>query len=141
MFEFMRRAAPLCRHANFNRLWAAQILSAFGSRITRTAIPIMAVTILMVSPWEADVLSALSYAPVVAAGLFGSGFVERANKTRLMVAIDLVRFAFVIAAPLAWYFGLLSFPLLCVLAAGVGGASALFQNADVAILPRLVGKD
>lgn len=44
-------------------------------------------------------------------------------------------------APVAWYFNLLSFPLLCVLAAGVGGASALFQNADVAILPRLVGKD
>lgn len=141
MFEFLRRSSPLWRHADFNRLWTAQILSAFGSRITRTAIPIVAVSVLMVTPWEAAVLSALSYAPYVVAGLFGGGFVERANKTRLMVMMDLVRFAFVIAAPVAWYFNLLSFPLLCVLAAGVGGASALFQNADVAILPRLVGKD
>jgi len=141
MFEFLRRSSPLWRHADFNRLWTAQILSAFGSRITRTAIPIVAVSVLMVTPWEAAVLSALSYAPYVLAGLFGGGFVERANKTRLMVMMDLVRFAIVIAAPVAWYFNLLSFPLLCVLAAGVGGASALFQNADVAILPRLVGKD
>ena len=31
--------------------------------------------------------------------------------------------------------------MLCVLAALAGAASALFQNADVSILPRLVGKD
>lgn len=141
MFEFLRRSSPLWRHANFNRLWAAQILSAFGSRVTRTAIPIIAVGVLVVSPWEAAVLSALSYAPYVLAGLFGGGFVERANKTRLMVAMDLLRFAIVIATPIAWCLNALSFPLLCLLATAAGAASALFQNADTAILPRLVGRD
>ena len=52
MFEFLRRSSPLWRNANFNRLWTAQILSAFGSRITRTAIPIIAVGALAVTPWE-----------------------------------------------------------------------------------------
>jgi hypothetical protein len=141
MFAFLKRSSPLWRHADFNRLWAAQILSAFGSRITRTAIPIIAVGALAVTPWQAALLSALTYAPYVLAGLLGGGFVERANKTRLMVALDLIRFAIVIATPIAWYFNLLNFPLLCVLASLAGAASALFQNADVAILPRLVGKD
>lgn len=141
MFEFLRRSSPLWGNANFNRLWTAQILSAFGSRITRTAIPIIAVGALAVTPWEAALLSALTYAPYVLAGALGGGFVERANKTRLMVALDLFRFAVVIATPLAWYFNLLSFPLLCLLAGLAGAASALFQNADVAILPRLVSKD
>ena len=141
MFEFLRRSEPLWGHANFNRLWTAQILSAFGSRITRTAIPIIAVSALAVSPWEAAVLSALTYAPYVIAGALGGGFVERSNKTRVMVAMDLFRFAIVIAAPVAWWFNLLSFPLLCLLAALAGAASALFQNADVSILPRLVGKE
>ncbi len=59
MFEFLRRSSPLWGAANFNRLWAAQILSAFGSRITRTAIPIIAVSVLTVSAWEAAVLAAL----------------------------------------------------------------------------------
>ena len=45
MFEFIRRASPLWGNASFNRLWAAQILSAFGSRITRTALPIIAVSL------------------------------------------------------------------------------------------------
>jgi MFS family permease len=141
MFEFLRRSSPLWCAANFNRLWAAQILSAFGSRITRTAIPIIAVGVLSASPWEAAVLAALTYAPYVLTGALGGGFVERNNKTRIMVAMDIFRFAIVIATPIAWYFNLLSFPLLCVLAAGAGAASALFQNADVAILPKLVGKD
>jgi MFS family permease len=141
MFEFLRRSSPLWGAANFNRLWAAQILSAFGSRVTRTAIPIIAVGVLSVSPWEAAVLAALTYAPYVLTGALGGGFVERNNKTRIMVAMDLIRFAIVIATPIAWWSNLLSFPLLCVLAAGAGAASALFQNADVSILPRLVGKE
>jgi MFS family permease len=141
MFEFLRRSSPLWTHASFNRLWAAQALSAFGNRVTRTAIPIIAVAILSAGPVEAAILAALSLAPVILAGLFGGGFVERSNKLRLMVAMDLLRFTAVIAAPIAWYFHALSFPLLCVLAAVSGLASALFANADVSILPRLVGKD
>jgi MFS family permease len=141
MFEFLRRSSPLWRHASFNRLWAAQALSAFGNRITRTAIPIIAVTVLAAGPVEAAVLAAISFAPIILAGLFGSGFVERSNKLRLMVALDLLRFALVLSVPIAWYFHLLSFPLLCVLAAVTGLASALFANADVSILPRVVGKD
>ncbi len=125
-------------NANFNRLWAAQILSAFGSRITRTALPIIAVGALAVSPWEAAVLAALSYAPFVLAGLLFAGHVERSNKTRLMIAADIARFAIVMAVPAAWFLGLLSFPLLCVIAALAGVAAAVFANADNAVLPRLV---
>jgi MFS family permease len=140
MFEFLRRSSPLWRHASFNRLWAAQALSAFGNRITRTAIPIIAVSVLAAGPVEAAILAATSLAPIILAGLFGSGFVERSNKLRLMVMLDLLRFALVLSVPIAWYFHLLSFPLLCVIAAVTGLASALFANADVSILPRVVGK-
>lgn len=78
---------------------------------------------------------------MIFAGLFGGGFVERSNKLWLMVAMDIVRFVAIIAAPVAWYFHVLSFPLLCAIATVSGLASALFANADVSILPRLVGKD
>lgn len=141
MLDFLRRSSPLWAHASFNRLWAAQALSAFGNRITRTAIPIIAVAVLAAGAGEAAILAALSYAPIVLAGLLGGGFVERSNKLRLMVALDLVRFLIVIATPIAWALGLLSFPLLCGLAVATGLASALFTNADISILPRLVGKD
>lgn len=141
MLDFLKRSSPLRGNANFNRLWAAQTLSAFGSRITRTAIPIIAVGVLTASPWEAAVLAALTYAPYVLTGLLLGGLVERSNKVRLMIATDLVRFVAVLAVPVAWLMGWLSFPLLCVLAAIAGAASALFANADNAVLPRLVKDD
>jgi MFS family permease len=141
MLEFLKRSSPLRGNASFNRLWAAQTLSAFGSRITRTAIPIIAVGVLSASPWEAAVLAALTYAPYVLTGLLLGGLVERSNKVRLMIATDFVRFAVVLAAPVAWLMGWLSFPLLCTLAAVAGAASALFANADNAVLPRLVNDD
>lgn len=138
MLDFLKRSSPLRGNASFNRLWAAQTLSAFGSRITRTAIPIIAVGVLTAGPWEAAVLAALTYAPYVLTGLLLGGLVERSNKVRLMIATDIVRFVAVLAAPLAWLMGWLSLPLLCVLAAIAGAASALFANADNAVLPRLV---
>jgi len=42
-----KRFGGLWRHADFLRLWAAQAISAFGSRITRTALPIIAVITLV----------------------------------------------------------------------------------------------
>ncbi len=122
------------------RLWAAQSLSAFGNRITRTALPIIAISVLAVSPTEAAMLSALGFAPVVVAGLIGGGYVERARKVRLMVIMDLVRFALVMAIPIAFALGVKSFWLLVLISMAVSATSALFQNADTAILPRLVGK-
>ncbi len=134
------RGSTLWRHPAFMRLWAAQSLSAFGNRITRTALPIIAITTLAVSPAEAALLSALGFAPVVVAGLAGGGLVERARKVRLMVAMDLLRFTLVMAIPIAFALGVRSFWLLVLVSMAVSAASALFQNADTSILPRLVGK-
>ena len=53
----------LWRHGDFMRLWAAQAISAFGSRISRTALPIVALLVVGALPWEIGVLSALAVAP------------------------------------------------------------------------------
>ena len=52
----------LWRHADFLRLWAAQVGSAFGSRITRTVLPIIAILTIGASPTEVAVLSVMSVA-------------------------------------------------------------------------------
>ena len=130
----LKQCATLWRHRGFMRLWAAQSLSAFGNRITRTAIPIIAITTLAVSPGEAALLCALGFSPVVLAGLFGGGFVERSAKLPVMIVMDLVRFALLIAVPIAFVLCVESFWLLVVVSMGVSLASALFQNADVSSL-------
>jgi MFS family permease len=121
-------------------LWAAQALSAFGSRITRTAIPVVAINVLAASPMAFAVLSAASYVPQALAGIFASGLVERTPKRALMIAMDLARFAILIAVPLAAWSGFLGLAILLLVAMLAGAATALFENADTAYLPALVGK-
>lgn len=131
----------LWRHPDFLRLWAAQAASAFGSRITRTALPIVAILTLRASPTEVAVLSALGVAPGVVVGLWAGGRVDRAARRPLLVGADLVRAGLILTIPAAAWLGALSMPQLYAVAAAVGAATTLFQIADSSFLPSLVGRD
>lgn len=129
------------RHPDFLRLWAAQIASAFGSRITRTALPMVAILTLDATTTEQGVLAALGVAPAMAVGLLCGGLVDRHRKRPLLVGADLFRAALIASVPIAAWLGVLGVPQLCLVAAGVGAATSLFQIADNTFLPTLVGKD
>ena len=129
----------LWRQADFLRLWAAQVGSAFGSRITRTVLPIIAILTLGASPTEVAVLSVMSVAPGVLVGLFVGGAVDRRSKRPLLIGADLLRAMLIFTVPLAAWWGLLSMWQLCLVAALVGAATTLFQIADSSYLPALVG--
>lgn len=131
----------LWRHPDFLRLWAAQAASAFGSRITRTALPILAILTVGATPTEVAVLSALGVAPGVLVGLWAGGRVDRTARRPLLVGADLVRAALILTIPAAAWLGALSMPQLYAVAAAVGAATTLFQIADNSFLPALVGRD
>jgi len=131
----------LWRHPDFLRLWGAQAGSAFGSRITRTALPIIAILTLRATPTEVGILSALGVAPGVLVGLLVGGRVDRAARRPLLVGADLVRALLILTIPLAAWTGLLSMPQLYLVAALVGAATTLFEIAATSFLPTLVGRD
>lgn len=130
----------LWRHPDFLKLWAAQSLSAMGSRITRTALPMIAILTIGATPTEIAILSALGVFPGVVVGLVAGGPIDRNAKRPLLVATDLVRAGLILTIPLAASTGWLSMPQLYLVAAAIGAASALFRIADNAYLPALVGK-
>ena len=130
----------LWRHADFLRLWAAQAISAFGSRITRTALPIIAVLTLHESEAMVGVLAAMQLVPGLVLAMVAGGFVDRGRKRRILIAADLVRAGLVASLTLAWALGALSIYQVIAVGAGVGAATALFQITDVAYLPALIGR-
>ena len=134
------RDRGLWRHADFLRLWAAQAVSAFGSRITRTALPIIAVTTLRQSEAVVGVLAAMQLAPGVVLAMMAGGFVDRGRKRRILIAADVIRAALVGSLTVTWALGALSMPHVVIVGAGVGAATALFQITDVAYLPALIGR-
>jgi len=140
MSERPSRRSGLWGHADFMRLWSAQAISAFGSRITRTALPIIAVATLGESETIVGLLASISLAPGALLALFAGGFVDRGHKRRILIGSDLARAAVVASLTIAWAVGALSIIHVFAVAAIVGAASALFQIADVAYLPALIGK-
>ena len=67
----------LWRHSDFLKFWSAQAVSALGSRITRTALPILAVLTIGASAEQVAVLAALSLAP----GSVGRPFSRRMDRS------------------------------------------------------------
>ncbi|XXX71980.1 MFS transporter [Sorangium sp. So ce134] len=133
--------AGLSRHPDFLRLWAAQAVSALGSRVSRTALPVIAIVSLGADAAGVAVLSALSTAPGVLVGLFAGGLVDRSRKRPLLIGADLARAALILSVPIAAWAGALTLFQLSAVAALVGMATSLFQIADNAYLPALVGQD
>jgi MFS family permease len=135
-----RQRPGLWGHPDFMRLWSAQAISAIGSRITRTALPIIAISTLNQPETSVALLWSLYIIPGIVLALFAGGFVDRTRKRRVLIAADLFRAACVGSLSLAWVLHVLTMVQLVVVGMLVGAASALFQIADVAYLPTLVGK-
>ena len=131
----------LWRHGDFLNLWGAQSISALGSRITRTALPILAVLTIHASAEQVAMLTALSMAPGVLVGLLLGGRIDRRAKRPLLIGADLVRAGLLLTVPLSAWLGRLGMGQLYIVAALAGAATTLFQIADRAYLPALIGKD
>ena len=131
----------LTRHRDFLHLWGAQTVSAFGSRITRTALPVIAIVMVTADPIEIAILGSLSVVPGIVVGLFAGGFVDRNAKRPVLVIADLVRALSVFSVPVAAWYGELTIEQLYVVAGAVGACSALFQLADTAYLRLVIGPD
>jgi MFS family permease len=151
MDEHMQRTASrpwhawpsegLWREVDFLKLWSAQGISALGSRITRTALPILAVLTIGASVEQVAILSALALAPGVIVGLAMGGRVDRRAKRPMLIGADLFRAALLLTVPAAAWMGRLSMGQLYAVAALTGAATTLFQIADRAYLPALIGRN
>ena len=126
--------------STFRKLWAAQTVSAFGARITREGLPIMAVTTLGASAATLGVLAAVASGAALAAALATGGFIDRHRRRPLLIGADLLRAAVLIAIPIAAGLGVLTLPQVLAAAALVAAASVVFDIASHSYLPSIIGK-
>ena len=132
---------PVFQQRDFLRLWAAQAVSAIGARITRTALPVIAVLSVDASPIALGVLVTVAVGPSVIVSLAIGGVVDRSRKRPLLVTADLVRAVAVFSLPVAAWTGWLTMAQLYAVAAVVGIGTAVFQIADNAYLPALLAEE
>ena len=85
---------------DYRNLWTASTVSAFGTLISRTAIPFAAILELDASPLQIAALGACEMAPAFAVGLFAGAWVDRLPRKPIMIAADLGRAALLLLIPL-----------------------------------------
>ena len=133
--------AGLWRHRDFVLLWGAQGISAVGSRITRTALPMAAILAAGAGALDLGFLALTLTLPRALLAWVGGGFVDRHRRRPVLIGADIVRCVALAAIPLAAWQGALSLPLLYAIAAITGIATVLFELADHVFITDLVGRD
>ncbi|HET9143601.1 MFS transporter, partial [Actinophytocola sp.] len=106
--------------------------------MSRTAVPLLAVTGLGATPFEVGVLVAAQTVAFVIIGLPAGAIVDRLRKRRMMIAMDLLRLGLGVTMLGLWWTGLLGTGLLIAVVAATGCASVFFDVAAMAYLSQLV---
>ena len=125
----------------FGWLWAAFAVSTFGSWIAFDALPLIAILVLHSGPGEVSLLAAAGLAVGALVAVPLGPWVEHRRKRRVMIAMDLVRFAALMSVPAAYALGRLSFAQLLVVSVVVAAADIAFRAASGACVKGLVRRE
>jgi MFS family permease len=137
----MRRRLPTLLRTNrpFRHYWTGQTISLFGDQISLLAIPLLAVLTLHASAAEMGLLAAVETAPNLLFAIHLGAWADRRRSRRaLLIGADLGRAALLFAIPIASAFGVLTMPILFVVAFAVGTLGVLFMVAEQTVFTSLV---
>ncbi len=115
-------------------LWAGQFISQLGDRLAALAFPWLVYTSTG-SALGTGAVFAVYTLPYVLFGALAGVAVDRFDKRRLMIAVDLVRTVLVVAVP---FVATRSLPAVFVLSFAIATAGVVFEPAKLAILPEIV---
>ncbi|MFI5954390.1 MFS transporter [Cryptosporangium sp. NPDC051539] len=125
----------------FNWLWAAFAVSAYGSGLGFGAFPLIAVLVLHEGPAAVSALSAVAPAVGALIAVPLGPWVEFRRKRPVMIGTDLVRFAVLLSIPIAYALGVLSYVHLVGVALVMAAGKIAFNAAAGAYLKAVVRPD
>jgi MFS family permease len=131
----------LWNHSDFLKLWVGQTISKFGSVVTRTALPLVALLVLNAGPLELAYVVIAQSLSVLVVGLVAGAWVDRLRRLPILIATDVIRAVILLSIPIAQGLGVLRMEQLYVVAFLEGSLATLFSAAYPAYVPSLIGVD
>ncbi|MCA2225306.1 MFS transporter [Nonomuraea aurantiaca] len=125
----------------FNLYWGGQTVSLVGDRVTVFVVPTLMIFVLHASAFEVGVVAMAQYLGIPVLGPVAGVLVDRWDKRLTMLMCDVVRLVAVTAIPVAYWFGVLSTPLLFVCVALISGATIFFNVGYLVAVPTTVPED
>jgi predicted MFS family arabinose efflux permease len=123
---------------DFQKLWAGQTISFFGSEVTAFALPLTAVLVLGASASEMGMLVALQHLPMALFGLVAGVWIDRLRRRPILAACSFLQAVLLASIPIAWMAGRLSLTHVYLVSFGSGTFFVISQIADRAYLPTLL---
>ncbi len=99
MLAVVIETPSLWRHADFMKLWTGQTVSALGSVVTRTAVPLVALLVLGAGPFEMALIVVSASLAVLLVGLFAGAWVDRVRRRPVLISADALRAVLLFSIP------------------------------------------
>jgi MFS family permease len=125
----------------FTALWWSETISLFGSQVTFIAIPLLAALTLQANAFEMGLMAAVETIPYLLFSLPAGVLADRISRRRLLIVSNLARAALLLAIPASVALGILTLPLLYLLAFLIGTFSVVFDVAYQTFVPDLLETD
>jgi MFS family permease len=134
----MQKENSLWQNLDFVKLWSGQTFSEFGSRITRTGLPIVALVTLGVSAKQMGFISAIGSLPSVLFGLFAGVLVDKFKRKPMLITTDIVRCLVLLTIPIAFHYNQLTLFQLYFVTVLSSICGVFFNVAYRSYLPTLI---
>jgi MFS family permease len=125
---------------DFRLFWIGQIISSFGSSITRFALPLLLFK-LTGSALDLAVSAALTILPYLCFGLIVGTWIDRVDRRRLMIVTDIGRGLMIAVLPVLYILGTLTVVWIYAIIFINATFAIAFDTASFAALPNLVQHD
>jgi MFS family permease len=125
---------------SFWRFWAASTVSNLGDGVRIVALPLLAAR-LTDDPLVISGLVAMAFLPWVVVGPVSGAVVDRVDRRRLIVGVQLMRGAVALAFAAAVWSGTVAVWMLYATAFAIAVGETLVDSAAQAAVPRLVGAE
>ena len=126
--------------SDFWKFWAGQTISQLGSSFTAFALPLL-VYKLTGSSVSLAIGTAAYFLPYLLFGLVIGAWVDRVDRRRMMIAVDLGRALVIVLIPILSYTDALSVGWIYGCAFVISTLTIAFDSGQFAALPSLVAKD
>ncbi len=128
----------LRHNPRFVRFWLASTVSDFGTYLTTVALSVLILVTLDGSAFDQGLVNAARWAPYLLFGLFAGIWVDRFQRTTVLIAGDIVRGALLVTLCVAAWLDVLAVPGLLTIIFVFGTVALLSDAAFQSFVPMLV---
>ena len=121
----------------FARFWSAAAISSVGDGVYLVALPLLAASVTR-DPISVSAVIAAEYLAELSAPLFAA-IVDRTDRRRLLVRVDVLRFAVLCGLTLVVWQNATTIPILVAFGLFLGVGEVIAEPAGEAMVPMLVG--